>query len=649
MKMFWRIAVLAFAVSFSLNGWARSLGETIRSPDRLTVIWQEETSDALRRAIREAVALSVSDKRPNRYRIELMPGLYSLTEPVRIPHLNGMALEIVAPFGKVVFDGFQEVKRYNGDDSEMAYEDASDAIRVVRYQVPDHIYRDLQLVRRGYRVGDEVRPPRELFWTTRRLDRAQWPTSGYAIGSLFPEHLGRERFFESQNVTPGMLPSMELWAHGYWGNDWADEYLPVFYDATSRRFKMAAEPVYRARSRFRFRLLGWPIAIGRAGEWRLVPNRTEVEVGVPWGSKRVPDLFVPVAENLLLIEGGEDILVDGLQFRGSIGDAVVVKGSRVRIKNFRVMFSGASGLRLVGNDLSISRCSVLSSGGAAIEIEGGDRSTLMSSNNVVERCRLELFGETMKTYQPGVRISGVGVKVFRNLILNGPHAGILLKGNDHVVSHNQIGSLGLETDDVGGIHIWRDWTQQGNKISDNFFYNIKGVGDVGAAAVYLDDQTSGTEVVRNYFANVSRGVWIGGGSDNVVVDNLMSYCSKPCLELDKRGMDWQRVATFDPKGELQRALRAVPYDREPYLSRYPELSRILQDRLGVPKRNIMLDNCIFGSLRFHGNSRQWQVVAEPLERRCSIFDRFDLATDLISFADMELGYPGTDWGSLPGK
>ena len=118
----------------------------------------------------------------------------------------------------------------------------------------------------------------------------------------------------------------------------------------------------------------------------------------------------------------------------------------------------------------------------------------------------------------------------------------------------------------------------------NTVYDVHGVGRHGASAIYLDDQASGITVTGNTIYDVDRGVLIGGGRDNLVVDNSIRD-ARICIALDARGLTWQKATTDDPAGVLRRALAQVPFAEEPYLTRYPQLHNILDDDPGEPKRN----------------------------------------------------------------
>ena len=70
----------------------------------------------------------------------------------------------------------------------------------------------------------------------------------------------------------------------------------------------------------------------------------------------------------------------------------------------------------------------------------------------------------------------------------------------------------------------------------------------------------------------------------------------------------------EPDGVLQQRLRAVPYNKPPYSTRYPKLAGIVADDPAVPKGNVVVRNpCVGG---------QWMDLAAEAKRHTTIEDNF---------------------------
>jgi hypothetical protein len=290
------------------------------------------------------------------------------------------------------------------------------------------------------------------------------------------------------------------------------------------------------------------------------------------------------------MENASHVHIDRITFDGARGDAVVINGGRdVRIEQSRIRNAGSAGAVLNGVAHAIVDSDIYATGQGGIRLSGGERSTLLPAGLLAQGNRIQHFNRWVKAYRPGVMLMGVGNVARANLIANGPHTGLTFYGNDHLVEYNELHTLATETGDVGAIYTGRDWTARGNILRYNFLHDIKGPGLHGARGIYLDDQASGTSVEGNLFVRVDRPVFIGGGRDNMVDNNLFIE-SSPAIHLDGRGRSWQRAETDDPNGLLRRRLRDVPYQSKPYTDRYPSLAGILQEAPGSPKGNVARRN-----------------------------------------------------------
>lgn len=87
----------------------------------------------------------------------------------------------------------------------------------------------------------------------------------------------------------------------------------------------------------------------------------------------------------------------------------------------------------------------------------------------------------------------------------------------------------------------------------------------------------------NIFYKVDTAFQIGGGRDNNISNNIM-LSSGRSVTLDERGLNWaaQNVAPGGAWG-MYDLLAAVPYQKEPWRSRYPNLVNIADDQPAVPE------------------------------------------------------------------
>jgi len=218
-----------------------------------------------------------------------------------------------------------------------------------------------------------------------------------------------------------------------------------------------------------------------------------------------------------------------------------------------------------------------------------------------------------------VLIRGVGNRVAHCRIHHGPHNGILLNGNEHLIEFNELYELCRETGDVGAFYLGRDWTERGNVVRYNFFHHLGGLG-LGSMAVYLDDCASGVTVFGNVFYRVQRAAFIGGGRDNRVENNIFVDC-KPAVQIDGRGLDKSPVWHGMVYDTMKKRLEEMNWRQPPYSERYPQLADLekyyAQDEGVPPEGNVVARNICVGEWLSIG----WHAQPEMVEVRDNLVNQ----------------------------
>ena len=284
-----------------------------------------------------------------------------------------------------------------------------------------------------------------------------------------------------------------------------------------------------------------------------------------------------------------------------------IEGCTIRnIGNWAVRIDGGTGH-------GVADCDIFDTGDGGVSLHGGDRQTLTPGGHFVENCHFARQGRWSKCYVPAVMISGVGLRASHNLIHDHPHCAILFGGNEHLIEFNEIHHIALETGDVGAIYTGRDWTCRGNRIRHNFIHHTGGVG-MGSMGVYMDDCVSGTEVFGNVFYKVHWAMFIGGGRDHRVENNVFVDCD-PAVRMDGRGLDKSPVWFNMVYDYMRKQLAAVP--QELYRTRYPaiaDLDRYYAKTDGVPpENNVVARNVCVGKwleVGWHAQAGHAEVGAE---------------------------------------
>jgi hypothetical protein len=484
---------------------------------------------------------------------------------------------------------------------------------VVQFKLREHGIEDFgPLVRRGFGEGIEAGQI-ELFFRGRPMTVARWPNDGYA---RIEQTDGKLTFVLPRANTKALAAETHVLATGYWAKDWADQTIPVqsVDPRTGTITLQSPAPRHGIEKSQRAFLQNALCELDSAGEW-YVDRKTGILYFWPPEQIAKGDVEISVVPRLVATNAASFVHLSQLTLEGARGDAIAISGGTgVVVEYVTVRNSGGRAVTAAGTEHRISNLDVYDVGEGGVYLSGGDRQTLRSGNMSVDNSHIRRFNRQSRTYRPAVQLNGVGNRALGNVISDGTHNAVLIIGNDHLVAFNEVFRVATETGDVGAIYIGRDWTARGTVIRNNFLHDIRGPGLHGSTGVYLDDQASGISVTSNLFVRVHRAILVGGGRDNVVEGNVV-VSSSPAVQVDARGIAWQKDLSTNPQGEFRKRLAEVPYNRAPYSERYPNLPKILDDEPGAPKYTVVRGNVLInsGPIQLTLGANRWVKVEATVE------------------------------------
>ncbi|NQT88904.1 right-handed parallel beta-helix repeat-containing protein, partial [bacterium] len=443
---------------------------------------------------------------------------------------------------------------------------------------------------------------------------ARWPNAGYVPMTGLPKGKMARVFNYDGDRPARWAAEPDLWVYGYWYHDWADNYMKVArVDTKARSIEIVNPHRYGFKKGNRWHVLNCLAELDSPGEY-YVDRATGILTFWPPADLAAGRPMVSVAKNLVEMKETSYVTIQGFTLEACRGMAVNISGgSHNQLVGCTIRNIGNRGVLVTGADNAVIGCDITETGDGGIAMHGGDRKTLTPARLLAENNHIHAYSRWCHVYRAGVQVGGCGNIVRHNLIHNGHHNGIQLGGNDHVIELNEVHDVCYDTGDVGAFYMGRDWTSRGTVIRHNYWHDIQGPGHFGAMGVYLDDQASGIAITGNIFHKVTRAVFIGGGCDNVVENNVFVDCT-PSAHIDARGLGWQKKATDDPKATLRSQLRAMPYKNALWAKRYPNLPNILNDDPGTPKRNRFVRNiCVDGKWdHIDAKTRKYQTVENNL-------------------------------------
>ncbi len=453
----------------------------------------------------------------------------------------------------------------------------------------------------------------ELFYDGKRMPLSRWPNKGYttigrAVGPTTLRRHKRKGTVEAHFTYVGTRPERwvdepDIYLNGFFFWDWANAFEKVkSIDIVTKTIRAAVEPKdirhrtpyryhkYGHRDGQRYFALNLLSEIDSPGEWYFdrtskilyfyppTPLSTQtVELSilpVPLSFKNTSwvtfqDIQIEESRNnLVSIKGGEKILFSNTILKNSAGYAVKIeRGFGHKVTHSEIMDTGK---------------------GAILIKKAGDRLTLTPAHHVIENNAIHHMG-MIQPGSPGVVLSkSVGVTISHNELYDMPHSAIKLGGNDHIVEYNEIFDVVKETSDSGAVYIGRDWTERGHIVRYNYFHDLVPIAGGAIQAIYLDDLASGFLIHGNIFHNVDRGILLGGGRDNHIINNIFSNTNLD-MYIDGRGTR-PRYSHIQPKGQTMKSLLAMPYRTSPWSTQYPRLVNILKEKPGQPLGNLVEHN-----------------------------------------------------------
>lgn len=287
-------------------------------------------------------------------------------------------------------------------------------------------------------------------------------------------------------------------------------------------------------------------------------------------------------QNLLVLNGAQYVQFVDVHFEGTRNTGIQLKNgaSKNRFVNCEISDMGLDGMRVYGTENEFIASHIHDIGGNGIYLDGGSQSSMTPARNLVENCKIHDFSQERRAYNPGLTLFGTGQVVRYSEIFNGPHMGMKIKGNNHLLEYNDVHRLPHEYSDMLAIYFntGNFPLQRGTIIRRNRFHDVSG-GWKRSAGVYMDNETCGVLVEENYFYDngaESSGwsVMVHGGSDNIVRNNVFVYASYPfCISLRLNGY---AASQFESRLDMwQSEFRNKAKDV--HFQHYPELKHFFDD------------------------------------------------------------------------
>ena len=545
----------------------------------------EKPVATLRRALDLVRAIrAAAPARESPIEVELADGRYELAQTVEITREDSgtersSTVIRAAASGRAVLSGGRAVREWLPVTEEAVVARLDPAARghVMQADLKALGIADYGVMSGGF--GLNGGPGLELFHDDIPMTVARYPNKGFikiteVLGPTPVDIRGTKGCREARFQTDDQR--VARWAAepagmvlGYWFWDWAEQRQPIESIDASGLVLTLKEPFHGYGYRkgqwfYGFNLL---CELDAPGEWYLDRDRGILYFWPPTAAG-AGTTVVSVLGSLVTAKDASHVVLRGLTFEAARGKGATISGGRaVAVAGCIFRNLGGAAVSVWGTGHRVTGCDISNTGDGGISLGGGDRKMLTAGGNVADNNHIHHYSRWNRMYRSGIAIDGVGNRAAHNLIHHAPHIAISFGGNDHVLEFNEIHHVCEESNDAGAVYCGRDWTCRGNLIRHNHFHDITGFEGKGCVGVYLDDQFSSARIEGNLFRRVTRAAFIGGGRDNAIVNNVFVDCT-PAVHVDARGLGW---AAFQ-RESLMKRLADVPWQEEPWKSRYPALA-----------------------------------------------------------------------------
>lgn len=425
---------------------------------------------------------------------------------------------------------------------------------------------------------------------------ARYPDTGY---KTVYQKGGKYGFVIEPEITKRWINAKEAVACGWFGVTYAYEEEQVGWFEEDGWVGLLTSTTYGSSEKDRYFIKNLIEELDSPGEYFIDCDNKKLYFYPPYTMTGANIEIPTLAEPMISSNEVNYVTIKGIGLKSTRDHAIVID------KSVGLTIEGCSAQnigRMVGNfgradKLRIADCDFMHIGAGVLRVgNGGDFTTLESSQNVIENNHFFDYATTWRAYNPAISLDGVGNTVQHNIFHESSSQGITFRGNDHKILYNEFYNLVKDASDAGAIYAVRTYISRGHEIAYNYFHDIDtsadNSGSIYVAGVYLDDMFSSANVHHNVFSRCNLAVMIGGGRDNKFDNNIITDCEN-AMFMDARGVGWARYHAL-PGGQAYGTLSWVDYKSKVWATKYPELASILDHGfVGLPYNNSIQNNLMY--------------------------------------------------------
>ena len=282
--------------------------------------------------------------------------------------------------------------------------------------------------------------PIHLVADGRMQDLARWPNSGWARAERVGVD-GASWLVSSTELGNSNFPNgPHAWARGFWQSDWEDACHAIEFTTNNgvTNIRFCENTDCRVSEGARFRVENLATQLDANGEWFL--DAAAKQAYIYHESSQPQSPFVPQLACPISFYGASHIRFEGFTIEGASNCGVeIAGGEHIELRDCEIRHVGNTCVHMFqGESHSVLNCELHDAGAGGVRVEAGDRETLQAANHRIAHNDIHHYSHCQLAYRPAVSAIGVGIRIEGNKIHDGPHAAIILEGNEHEVVDNEI-------------------------------------------------------------------------------------------------------------------------------------------------------------------------------------------------------------------
>ena len=305
------------------------------------------------------------------------------------------------------------------------------------------------------------------------------------------------------------------------------------------------------------------------GEW--FADNTSKRLYIYPLSENLDDLYNICSDGeVFSLSNAKNVVIDGININGAKKAIYVSDSKNTVIQNCKIENIATSAVDFVNTE----KCGIINS-----RVSGVDyKPTLISiSESIAKKTQLYpkrnfVQNNIIMNGRTAVSIATIGNIMSHNLIKSTANSAVGFTGAENIIEYNEFSGVQKLVGDSGGTYTGVSFLIRNNHVRYNYIHDSK-YNKRSGRAIYLDDCGDGNFAYGNVIKNYGYGIFIHGGSSNVVEDNTVIDVREPitnAYDYAVNGInDTQMQDRFLVKGDIVAGYVENGYDKsETWQTRY---------------------------------------------------------------------------------